>query len=128
MANEVEAALVAGTTALLVSGATSFFSYLQISRQFRFQTQLERSIRLFLKDSRWPLRTFATISHHLYGLPDGELRRALIAAGALRFDTEKGEAWGLAERTRGITVSTGAPTRHRPESAPVPIDPDSAVG
>jgi hypothetical protein len=70
-------------------------------RQYQLEFAAERVARELLMDEKWPLRSFETIAHHLSGFGADELRKVLVRAGAIRFDSDRGmEFWGLLERNR----------------------------
>ena len=61
----------------------------------------ERVAREMLQDTRWSLRSFETTEHHLSDFTADELRKVLVRAGAIRFDSKTGvEQWGLLDRNR----------------------------
>lgn len=71
----------------------------------RTNAKAEEAVKKLLEFNKWELRTFKTISNYLIGYEDNELRKILIAAGALRFPSkvegDKEEYWGLIERNLG---------------------------
>jgi hypothetical protein len=90
--------LTAACTALLTIGA---FLLLQARKKpvGSGAYRPERVARELLRHPLWRWRTFGTIRLHLGGFGDDELRRILVRAGAVRFETEIGEEiWGLYER------------------------------
>ena len=59
----------------------------------------EAVARRLLNHPTWRWRSFRILKLHLGGFGDDELRRILVGAGAVRFETEPGEEiWGLYER------------------------------
>jgi len=85
--------LTAALIALIASLVTAFITAYATSRQQekRLRTELrtefmaEQSIRQFLEDKRWRMRSFAQIEMRLGGFNGDDLRRLLVRAGALRF-------------------------------------------
>jgi hypothetical protein len=56
----------------------------------------ENAAKSLLQDERWKKRSFKAIKNRLGGFEDNELRKILVRAGAIRFESDKGEElWGL---------------------------------
>src|SRR5688500_17512068 len=71
----------------------------QMLAEHRFDISSYEVIRKLLTQEGWQLRSFNAIKVHLPGFDDNELRKLLIAAGALAFESTDGrELWGLLER------------------------------
>jgi hypothetical protein len=67
--------------------------------EWRTQFMAEQVARRLLHESRWPLRSFEILQHHLGGFTENELRKILVRTGAVRFKSRGGsELWGLIER------------------------------
>ena len=61
-----------------------------------------KAAKKLLQDDRHSKRSFDAIKRRLAGFEDDQLRRILIAAGAVRFEARDGtELWGLVERNQG---------------------------
>jgi hypothetical protein len=92
----VMAALIA-LGGVIVSGIVSFVvAHLKLATENRLEIASYRAIRRLLRQNPWDLRTFDALRRHLPGFADDELRRLLVAAGAVAFHNEKGEElWGL---------------------------------
>jgi hypothetical protein len=79
----------------------------KLQKEFQLHDSAERVARFLLQDSKWRLRSFKVIRHHLGGFQDDELRKILVRCGAIRFMSKSGhELWGLVERNAdrlGIT-------------------------
>ncbi|HEY5722075.1 MAG TPA: hypothetical protein VIT45_07115 [Allosphingosinicella sp.] len=61
-----------------------------------------KAIRELLEHPGWEMRSFDAIEKHMGGFHDDELRKLLVAAGAVRFVGKDGkEYWGLLERNAG---------------------------
>jgi hypothetical protein len=58
------------------------------------------AIERLLRQDQWELRSFDAIKKHLPGFEDNELRKMLVAAGAVSFEEEetRRELWGLLDR------------------------------
>ena len=79
----------------------------KLQKEYQLHDSAERVARSLLSDTRWPLRSFNVIRHHLGGFEDNELRKILVRCGAIRFMSKNGsELWGLVERNKerlGVT-------------------------
>jgi hypothetical protein len=112
MSAELSAALVAGivalVTAILTALVTIVLSEQRLKRDFRLDFAAERVANGLLARTKWRLRTFDVLRHHLGGFPDDDLRQILVKAGAIRFASPSGiELWGLLDRTEDLL---GVPT------------------
>ncbi|WP_432093132.1 hypothetical protein [Streptomyces sp. bgisy100] len=87
---------------LVVSLITSVLAWKQhesrLRAELRTEFMAEAALYALLKDSRWPTRYFTTIRGYLKGFEDDELRKLLVRAGALCFESGGRERWGLRER------------------------------
>ncbi len=73
----------------------------KLRKEYQLQDSAERVATTLLQDSKWRLRSFKVIRHHLGGFEDNELRKLLVRAGAIRFKARGGEElWGLIERNK----------------------------
>jgi len=98
--DKITVALIAGIVSLIVAVVTSITANRQIERQYRLEFAAERVVNRLLTHSKWRLRTFEVIQHHLGGFEENELRKILVRAGAIRYNSKSGkELWGLLERT-----------------------------
>jgi hypothetical protein len=99
-------ALVSGVVAFVISGITSWVSYLLQKERLRTELKLEfaaeTAIRDLLSEKDWKLRSFEAINCRLQGFETNELRKLLIRSGALCFERRSNgeEMWGLRERNR----------------------------
>ena len=86
----------------------------RLQREYQLHDSAERVAHTLLSDSRWRLRTFMVIRHHLGGFGDDELRKILVRSGAIRFKSKSGtELWGLVERNAdrlGVTQIDSDPS------------------
>ena len=98
--------LTSAVTALLTSAGAFFLARQRIRQEFRLQFQAETVIRKLLLNEKWALRSFAVIKHHIGGFEDDELRQLLVRAGAVRFEPQGMEMWGLYERTQHALEGT----------------------
>jgi hypothetical protein len=98
---------------IIVAALTSYAAFEMQS--YKLRTEYERNInmirtnakaeeaaRKLLEFEKFPMRKFETIEFYLKGYEKNELRKILIAAGALRIpskdEKDKTEYWGLIER------------------------------
>ena len=95
--------------------ASAVTGYLVAERRLRAEHSLKRAlgsrIRELLEINESPARRFSSIKNHLKGLPDDEIRRSLVEAGAISMETDGGEeVWGLAYRLkRAVAPVSEAP-------------------
>ena len=84
---------------MLTTGGVWVVAERRIRRDYMLQFRAETAARKLLQREGYRFRTFKTLSHHLGGFGDDELRKILVQCGALRFyDREGGEVWGLLDR------------------------------
>jgi hypothetical protein len=70
-------------------------------REFALYFQAEAAAKRLLLQKKYRFRTFKTLSHHLGGFEDDELRKILVQSGAVRFRDAAGvEVWGLLDRVK----------------------------
>lgn len=86
-------------------------------RRLRLERGLDRALRRLIDDllliPETPARRFSTIAKHLKGVAEDDIRKALIQAGAVCFETDDGEeVWGMAGRLKASMV----PKEERPFS------------
>jgi hypothetical protein len=109
---QVSAAVIAGVVALLTAIITAFVTTRVAARQLHRQYQLEFASEYFarqlMQDRNFQLRSFEVIKYHLGGFEEDELRKILVRAGGIRFESTGGnEMWGLLSRNRewlGATI------------------------
>jgi hypothetical protein len=99
--------VVAGLVALVVAVITTVAGFYvqrdKLRQELRTEFMAEQAIVQLLNHSTWNLRSFQTISRHVGGFEDDELRRLLVRSGALRFTGKDGsEVWGLRERNKHL--------------------------
>jgi hypothetical protein len=97
------AAAIAGAVALATTLLTIRATEHRLRREFQLDFAAERVAHQLMRDSEWPLRSLAVIKIHLGGFADDELRKILVRAGAIRFESRSGlELWGLLDRNRHL--------------------------
>jgi hypothetical protein len=110
---ELSAALIAGAGVLLSAALSYFISNRRLNVENRLSISAYRALRKLLRQNAWQLRSFEAVRAHIGGFDDDELRRMLVAAGAVRFEGEGGkELWGLLSRN-------SARLAHKPYAPPV---------
>lgn len=86
----------------------------RLGAENRLADASHKAIERLLRQKEWELRSFDALKKHLPGFEDNELRKLLVAAGAISFaeDRTGRELWGLMDRNavklaprRGETVS-----------------------
>jgi len=95
-----EIALVGVVFSAMLSAIVSYFiAQRRLASERRLDIASYQAIRKLLMQTEWQMRSFGAIKHHLRGFEDDELRRLLVAAGAIAFTDEEGaELWGLLDR------------------------------
>lgn len=100
----IDPTILAAIVSLLVALLTSFASFklqeMQLRSELKLEFATEAAIRQLLTHEDWTLRSFEEIKRRFKGIDDNDLRKFLIRSGALSFDGEKGEMWGLRERNK----------------------------
>ena len=95
------AAAMAGGVSLVTALLTVRATETRLRAEFKLQFAAEQVVRELLLNTRWSLRSFEVIQHHIGGFGEDELRQILVRAGAIRFESRSGvELWGLLERNR----------------------------
>jgi hypothetical protein len=135
---QVIAALIAGLVALVASlvaaTLTTMSATSRLRREFQLEYAAERAAKELLTHEDWGLRSFTVIARHLSGFGDDELRKLLVRAGAIRFNSKSGkELWGLLERNRErlggkITYVTEVPEVAETEDGPELASPSDGPG
>jgi hypothetical protein len=110
---QMTAALIAAAVALITGLLTGLVTFVvaerKLRRDFGLDFAAERVAHELMK-SRWRLRSFDVIKFHLGGFDDDELRKTLVKAGAIRFESRSGyELWGLLRRNRDLLGVTQVP-------------------
>ncbi len=99
----VETLLLALASGALSGYATYRVQERKLRKEYQLQDSAQRVTHLLLAESKWPLRSFKVIRHHLAGFEDDALRQLLVRAGAIRFKSKSGEElWGLIDRNRHL--------------------------
>jgi hypothetical protein len=101
--SSIQTAVIAAVSSLVVALATSAAAARiergRIRAELRTEYMAEAAITGLLKHRDWKKRSFAQIQTRIRGFSDDELRRLLVRAGAVAFDSEDGrEHWGLRSR------------------------------
>lgn len=75
----------------------------KLESENRLTNQASNAIAELLRHPKWELRSFEAISKHVRGFEDDELRKLLVASGAVSFEQvgTGRELWGLRERNAG---------------------------
>ena len=103
---EMMSGLIAFVTALVTSLLGAYFADQRFKREYLLQERAIEVARKLLQDPAYSQRTFKTISHHLGGFEEDELRKLLVQAGTIRFTDGVGkEIWGLIERSETLLGS-----------------------
>jgi hypothetical protein len=111
MASEITVGLI-GLAGAALGGAATYFATKKSSEgeraiarekletENRLANSASAAIRELLLSPQWELRSFEAIKKHIRGFSDDELRKLLVASGAVSFDQQDTgrELWGLRER------------------------------
>ena len=119
---QATAAAIAGAVATVTAAVTALVTIGIAERRLRRDFGLEFAAERVTHDllqSKWRLRSFQIIKFHLGGFEDADLRKILVRAGAIRFESKSGfEIWGLLARNRdllGVTRVPWDPENRRPD-------------
>jgi hypothetical protein len=129
---QVPAAIIAGAVAVITGVITAVVTVGVAERKLRRDFGLEfagERVAHELMQSKWRLRSFDVIKFHLGGFEDDELRKMLVKAGAIRFESKSGfELWGLLARNRDLLGVTQVPwdPENRRASLPTWVAPAPA--
>ena len=134
MAIEISDALI-GLAGVIIGGGLGFVgskrtneTNLRIAREKlaaenKVADEASKAIRALLLEPEWEMRSYEAIRKHIRGFADDELRKLLVACGAVAFEERESrrELWGLRERN----ASKLQPKRDQPQFEIEPPDPGS---
>ncbi len=100
LAAAIVSAVVALITSIIGASAMFFIQKDRLRTELKLEFATETAVRELLSDERWTFRTFEAIQKRFQGFEPDELRKCLIRSGALSFEGEGKEMWGLRERNR----------------------------
>jgi hypothetical protein len=120
--SKIVAAAIAAAVAVLTAALTSVLTFVaaerHLRREYGLQFAAERLVIKFLEHQEWPFRSFEIIQAYFGGFDKTELRRILVQAGAMRFESKSGlEMWALMTRVpkeyldKGKTILDQDPVR-----------------
>ena len=89
------AAVIAAAVALVTSWTTFKIAERRLRAELRTEFAAEEAIKSLLINPEWALRSFDEISRRLRGFDGDELRRLLVRAGAVSFDSASKRALGF---------------------------------
>lgn len=117
--------VVAAISGVISSAITSAIAWQRMNREFRLHNRAEAVAHELLSHPHWKWRSFTILRHHLGGFTDDELRKILVQAGAVRFETAKGlEIWGLYKRVGTVLKQPRYPTIGEPFTVASEVSPD----
>jgi len=88
--------ITSAITAIIAGWITFLIQERRLKAEMRTEYMAERVAQLLLENEKWKKRTFLEIKKRLGGFEDDELRKILVRAGAVRFESRNnGELWGL---------------------------------
>ncbi len=96
---EVKAAILTAIATLLIAVISALLSLASVWTTIRLNNRTNKIIRILLKQSKSRFVPFYILSHHVGGFEDDELRKLLLAVGAVRVaDVNNVEYWVLLSR------------------------------
>jgi hypothetical protein len=98
--NMFAAILISAIIAFLTAFLTFLIQERKLRTELRTEFMAEHAAKLLLESPKWSKRSFEEIKKRLSGFEDDELRKILVRAGAVRFEKDNGELWGLITRNR----------------------------
>lgn len=91
----------AAITAVITGLVTFVLQERRLKAELRTEFMAEQAAMSLLQDAKWQKRSFEEIAKRLGGFTDDELRKILVRAGAVRFESSEGdELWGLTSRNK----------------------------
>jgi hypothetical protein len=102
MASTIITSAVTAVVAAVVTGLITFaLQERKLRAELRTEFMAEQAARALLENERWSKRSFEEISRRLRGFEEDDLRKILVRAGAVCFESSEGrELWGLISRNR----------------------------
>ncbi len=91
-------------TSAIVALVTGFVTFAvqerKLKLELRTEFMAEQVAKSLLGSENWQKRSFGAIKKRLGGFEDNELRKILVRAGAVKFESANGEKelWGLISR------------------------------
>ena len=94
------ATIITSVIASLITAIVAFaLQERKLRAELRTEFMAEQAAKSLLENERWTKRSFDEIRKRLGGFEDNELRKVLVRAGAVRFESSEGnEFWGLVSR------------------------------
>jgi hypothetical protein len=93
--------IITSVATAIVTGLITFSAQeRKLKSELRTEFMAEQVARALLEDERWKKRSFSAIKKRLGGFEDNELRKILVRAGAIRFESKDDEYWGLLSKNR----------------------------
>ncbi|HNY39518.1 MAG TPA: hypothetical protein PKJ41_03955 [Bryobacteraceae bacterium] len=93
------ATIITSVVTSLITGLIAFaVQERKLRADLRTEFMAEQAAKELLQHERWTKRSFEEIRKRLGGFEDNELRKILVRAGAVRFESNGRELWGLISR------------------------------
>jgi hypothetical protein len=103
MPDQIWTAIIGGGAGFCAGLIGGWIQYQRMRREFALQDKAEAAAKDLLNSNQWEKRSFDAIKDRLGGFEDNELRKILVAAGAVRFRSQDGkELWGLKSRNPDV--------------------------
>lgn len=97
----ITSAITAVVAAVITGLITFALQERKLRAELRTEFMAEQAARALLENERWAKRSFDEISKRLGGFAEDELRKILVRAGAVRFESsDRKEMWGLISRNK----------------------------
>ena len=89
-------------TALITGLITFAIQERKLRAEFRTEFMAEQAVKLLLESPKWKKRSFTEIKKRLGGFNGDDLRKILVRAGAVKFNSSEDdeELWGLISRNQ----------------------------
>lgn len=94
--------ITSAITAIFVAMATFLIQERKLKTELRTEFMAEQATKYLLENPKWQKRSFLEIKKRLGGFDEDELRKILVRAGAVRFESKNHseELWGLISKNQ----------------------------
>ena len=94
--------IISVLTALITAIATFAIHERKLRAELQTEFMAEQAVKSLHENPQWKKRSLSEIKKRLGGFDDDELRKILVRAGAVRFESkqDKEELWGLLSKNK----------------------------
>ena len=94
--------ITSAITAVIVGIMTFFIQERKLRTELRTEFMAEQAAKSLLENPQWQKRSFSEIKKRLGGFDEDELKKILVRAGAVRFESKNHseELWGLISKNQ----------------------------